>query len=41
MNFIARSVLSTEIGSVNIAFRIFSVERWAFGGIHWYSTPLD
>src|SRR5260370_41134477 len=26
------------MGSFNIAFRIFIIERWTFGGIHW---PLD
>src|SRR5215831_7544769 len=35
MNFIGRSAL----GSVNIVFRIFSVEGRTFGGIHWFLSP--
>ena len=31
-------MLGIQIGSINIALRIFIVERWTFGGIHW---PLD
>jgi hypothetical protein len=39
MNFIGRNALGIQIGSVNIVFRIFIVERWTFGGIHWSLDP--
>ena len=39
MNFIGRSAPGIEIGSVNIAFGIFIVKRYTFGGIHWSLAP--
>ncbi len=40
MYSIGWSALGIQIVGFNIAFRIFIVERWTLGGIHWRLAPV-